>query len=346
MQQMQRLSGTTQLLYSELLSECLREPLFRGKGISFVKKNINEKIYWYMQIVIGSTKKQHYLGVDSKELQNLIKNQKEKWRSSLPDIEQRERLVAMLLQGGATGVTTSEARVFELLGEAGVFSSGCLLIGSHAFNTYANILGVKWESAAIRTQDIDVLSDVSLLADSSKKNIDTIFEESELELLGIPALNRKAPTTSFKISGRDLKIDLLTPLFGKPDSDPVYIDAIKSYAEPVRFLDYLQSDPVSGVILAKSGVLVNLPEPARFALHKLVVSQRRHTTFILKSRKDIRQAELLLEIILEEKPGNLRIAWDAVEDMPVKFKQQLLKGITKTDSKIRKQLSEFLKLDL
>lgn len=340
---MQRLSNTTQLLYSELLSECLREPLFRGKGISFVKKNIKNKIYWYMQIVIGSTKKQHYLGAESEELLALVQKQKEKWQSSIPDIEQRERLVAMLLQGGATGVTNTEARVFELLGEAGVFSSGCLLIGSHAFSAYANILGIKWESTAMRTQDVDVLSGVQLLTNNSNKNIEDTFGGSEFELLDIPALNRKSPTTSFKISGRDLTIDLLTPMMGKPDSNPVYINAIKAYAEPVRFLDYLQEATVSGVILAKSGVLVNLPDPARFALHKLMVSERRHTTFALKSRKDIRQAELLLENILIERPGSLRLAWDAVNEMPGKFKEQLLEGMNKIDQELRAKVADFLK---
>lgn len=343
---MQHLSNTTQLLYSELLSECLREPLFRGKGISFVKKNINKNIYWYMQIVIGSTKKQHYLGSESEELLALMSVQKEKWQSSIPDIEQRERLVAMLLQGGAAGVTNTEARVFELLGEAGVFSSGCLLIGSHAFSAYANILGLKWESEAMRTKDVDVLSGMELLANSSNKNIENTFKDSELDLLEIPALNRKSPTTSFKISGRDLTIDLLTPMKGKPDTTPVYINAIKAYAEPVRFLDYLQENTVAGVILAKSGVLVNLPDPARFALHKLMVSERRHTTFALKSRKDIRQAELLLEYILTERPGSLRLAWDAVEEMPGKFKEQLSAGMMNINQKLRVKVYDFLKIDL
>ena len=343
---MQHLSESTQLLYSELLSECLSSDISRGRGLSFVKKKINGKNYWYLQIVVGSSKRQHHIGAETKEILSFIQKQKKSWEQAKPDLENRERLVAMLISGGATSVTTTEARLFELLQEARLFKAGCLLIGSHAFSTYANMLGVKWDSNAMRTQDVDVVgSDIDLLTKEKSKKLSEVFDNSELEFLEVPALNRKAPTTSYKISGRELKIDLLTPLMGRPSSEPVFVKALNSYADPLRFLDYIIEDSVPAVVVAKSGILVNVPTPARFALHKLVVSQRRSTAFALKSKKDIKQAELLIEVLLDTRPGDLQLAWDGVENMPNKFKQQLLQGLDLVNPVIRKAFSDKLKLD-
>ncbi len=48
----------------------------------------------------------------------------------------------MLIAGGAATVSAVEARVFELLERTGVFVVGGVLVGSHAFGLYANMLGV------------------------------------------------------------------------------------------------------------------------------------------------------------------------------------------------------------
>ncbi|CAG1014005.1 hypothetical protein ANAEL_04862 [Anaerolineales bacterium] len=43
-------------------------------------------------------------------------------------------------------------------------------------------------------------------------------------------------------------------------------------------LDYLIEKPINAVMLAGNPCLVKVPQPARFALHKLVVSQERAAT--------------------------------------------------------------------
>jgi len=58
---------------------------------------------------------------------------------------------------------------------------------------------------------------------------------------------------------------MLTPLIGKPSSKPVLITALNTYAEPMRFLDYLLVDTQSAILIARAGILVNVPTPARYA---------------------------------------------------------------------------------
>ena len=53
---MTRLSQTTQTLYAELLHQ-LAVTLPNLRGISFCTKTVSGNRYWYMEIVVGSTKK-------------------------------------------------------------------------------------------------------------------------------------------------------------------------------------------------------------------------------------------------------------------------------------------------
>jgi len=49
---------------------------------------------------------------------------KELWSQTEPDRQSREKLVAMLIAGGAATVSAGEARILELLKRTGVFLVG------------------------------------------------------------------------------------------------------------------------------------------------------------------------------------------------------------------------------
>ncbi len=99
--------------------------------------------------------------------------------------------------------------------------------------------------------------------------------DCDLGFFEVPALGRKSPSTKFRIKGEELKVDILTPLVGKASSTPIHLSALGVLGEPVRLLDFILADTQSAVVVAKAGVLVNVPTPGRYALHKLVASQRR-----------------------------------------------------------------------
>ena len=80
------------------------------------------------------------------------------------------------------------------------------------------------------------------------------------------------------------------------------------------------------MVVARHGIVDNVPDLARFALHKLVLSERRGVREQLKSEKDRTQARQVLEILAEERPGDVILAGDAVRDMTKKFQQQLMVG--------------------
>ena len=337
---MQRLPQTTQLLYVELLQQCA-VALPNQRGISFVPKTVNGHRYWYLELVVGSTKRQFSLGRDTEALRTQIDKQKALFAEAAPDLKQREKLVAMLVSGGAFAPGFSDGRVLEVLAQSGVFLSGAALVGSHAFTTYGNMLGVSWDSAAMQTQDMDLASqrqlEVAMRQDAH--DVKSVLLESGMGFFEVPALNPKSPSTSFKLRGQAFHVDLLTPSQGPETGTPVYLPHFKSYAHPMRFMEYLLEDCQGAVIPFRSGVFVNVPNPARFALHKLVVSQRRPVAQQGKARKDLQQATELLDLLLEDRPGDIWIALEAALAMPEKFQFQLTDGIGQLPSAIKKAVS-------
>jgi hypothetical protein len=72
----------------------------------------------------------------------------------------------------------------------------------------------------------------------------------------------------------------------------------------------LFQEPVTAVALYGAGVEVAVPQPARYAVHKLIVAQVRIETSI-KHRKDLAQAKELIAVLNENDPHRFS---DALED--------------------------------
>jgi len=343
---MKYLSESTALLYSELLQQCASSSLPLDRGISFVSKKINEKKHWYLQLVVGSAKSQHYIGPDTKEIQQKIASEKALIANKKPEADQRKKLVAMLVSGGAYTISASEARVFEVLVRAGVFLANGTIVGSQAFATYGNILGVQWDLVSSRTSDVDIANDYNLKLgiNAEKADVKQALINAQMGFFEVPALNPKSPSTQFKIRGQQLMVDILTPMRGETSSKPIKLKSLNTYATPIRFIDYLLEDTIPAVIVAKSGFLVSVPNPARYALHKLVVSQRRLVSEQNKANKDIQQANQIIEVLLEDRPGDLIVAYEATKKMPEKFILQMKKGIKKLDDNLSKKLVAELKI--
>ena len=139
----------------------------------------------------------------------------------------------------------------------------------------------------------------------------------------MPALNPKNSSTQYKLRNEQYYIDILAPEIGKPSGKPVYISQFNTYATPLRFLDYLLEEIEPAVMPYGVGVLVNVPNPARFALHKLVVSQGRTLADKIKTQKDINQASQVLEVLFDSRPGAVIAAFTAAEFVGGRFMQQL-----------------------
>jgi hypothetical protein len=84
---------------------------------------------------------------------------------------------------------------------------------------------------------------------------------------------------------------------------------------------------VRAAVLTGSGVLVRVPTPERYALHKLIVAQRRTATSRDKAKKDLAQAETLIEVLLEDRQDDLMDAWSDLIDRGRKWKTEAMKSV-------------------
>ncbi|OHE57722.1 MAG: hypothetical protein A2Z47_01370 [Thermodesulfovibrio sp. RBG_19FT_COMBO_42_12] len=144
-----------------------------------------------------------------------------------------------------------------------------------------------------------------------RKMIDSFDRISFISFMSSPRLS-SSPSTSFKVRGKALRLDILTPQ-RKEESGPVSIPILNTAAQPMRYLDYLIENPEWGAVIDGGGVLVNVPNPARFAFHKLIFSRLREVTSQDKAQKDVMQASQVFSVLADDRPGDLILAWDEIK---------------------------------
>lgn len=346
-----RLPETVHTLYAELLDRVVAaeaEAVARGLPPpgSFVSKRVKGNTYWYLQRSIAGRREQRYLGPESPALLSWMERAREARAETRSDVERRADLVDMLAAGGATPASAGPGRVIEGLAAAGVFRLGGVLVGTHAFLCLANVLGVAFERRHVRTEDVDIAHDPRLAVgfgpEEPPADVPTALREVEPGFFGVPGFDPREPSTSFSIRGRHLRVDLVTPRRGRMSEEPVVLRRLGAAARPLAFLDYLLEDTVQAVLLYGAGALVNVPDPARFALHKLWLADRRPAALHARARKDLDQAGAVLEVLLQDRPRDLRRAWAAVRR---KRRAQVQRGMERLSPELRTELSKAARLD-
>lgn len=316
---MQRQPLEVQTLYAELLERLAAHEAARAIGHldgSFVTKVIKGGEYYYFQhSEPGGSKRQIYVGRRDAALDRVVRAHADARDSLAPDVESIERLCSLLRAGGAMVTDHGSARVLRALADAGVFRLGGVLVGTHAFVVLGNLLGCVWDGASLRTQDVDLAADIAMgiVVPDSTADIPSALESLKMGFLPVPTLDRKSPSTSYKVRGQGLRVDLLAPA-KRAGQKPIALPRFGGTAQPLKFLDYLTEHAPSAAVIDGGGVLVNVPDPARFALHKLIVAGERPAVMHTKRSKDVWQASQLLAVLADERPGDLALAWSALAE--------------------------------
>jgi hypothetical protein len=205
------------------------------------------------------------------------------------------------------------------------------------------MLGVYWQSD-VGTQDIDIAADnrylLALPRPRAPINLGQLILDSGLGFIEVPTLNRRQPSTSFRIRNRDFRVDVLTPMRGRDTARPVKLDPFGTYATPLRNLDYLLEDIQPVVLLYGHGIMINVPAPGRFAVHKCAVSQKRGTGSAGKIRKDLHQAEQVFEALLDLRPSDITLALRAAAERDKAFQHKIQAGLASIDPAIAAEVSK------
>lgn len=304
------LSLSAQTAYAQLFDATLATELSRSVGNlrgSFARKTVKGREYWYFQFTdLGGTLRQLYVGPDSEPVRALVAESRQ---------SREEPLVPLVRSAIALGCAPLLARHFRVvrrLADHGFFRAGGVLVGTHAFLTYGNILGLRWVESA-RTQDVDLAhagKSVSLALPSNLQ-VDThgAIESLRAGLLPIGGLAGKAGPSYLNPKDPDFRIDFLTTLH-RGGNEPYEHPQLRVALQPLKFMEYLLENVGQAAVFSEEGaVIVNIPHPARYALHKLLIFGERSVSMLQKARKDLLQAAALLDYLKVTRPLDVEEAW-------------------------------------
>lgn len=276
------------------------------------------KVYWYDSYRIGSDVRKAYIGEDSPELRLRLERSAALAASREEGRRHRARLIRILRAEGITGVDVATGSLLAALQKAGVFRLGGTIVGTQAFRLYEGELGIRYPfDQAAQTNDLDIASFERLslaLDDVVSEPLAKVLAEFAFE--AVPSLDRDR-VWRWKQSRNELLLEFLTPSF-EPRENLRPLAALGVHAQSLHYLNFLIAEPIQVAVTYRSGVLVQVPRPERFAVHKLIVADRRKDgPESLKSAKDRAQAAYLVDILAEDRPDDLveafEVAWSRGE---------------------------------
>ncbi len=329
-----RLPNALQGAYSELLAQLSAEAsseIAAPARATLVRKTLKGKVYWYWQLHVDGQNRQTYLGPDSEPaVQHLLAEMAARnARSTLCDV--LRPVYGPALQGPM-------ARVLTALGEARIHATGAVLVGTYAFVAYQGMFALRWPNYAA-TDDIDLAA----TAQPADQQIDLqqVLADTRLGFEPARFLDSARPPVMFVLPGQRQRVDVLTPLIGRPNQLPIVVPALRTHGEPLRFLDYLLQDSALTALPLGTGVLMRVPQPARYALHKLLILPRRIDPD--KRAKDFAQASSLLAVLVQESPNDLATAWRALCKWPKSWRDGVARQIRLLPADLRGEVEDVLR---
>ena len=323
-------SLATQTLYAELVDRCAAaafEAEFPLNG-SFVRVTVKGRDYWYFQQGTrdASGKQQRkYVGPDTDETRQRMANH----GRAKDDYRERRHLISMLRRSGFQSPPHEVGRVLQALSAAGVFRMRACLVGTLAYQVFGPMLGARLPHASLQTQDLDLAQFTAISAAIGKDERTPPFLEvlqtADPSFRSVPH-SRKSEATAAYVNAGGFRVEILTESRGPERETPAALPAIGTHGQPLRFIDFLIRDEMRAAVLYDAGILVNVPSPERYALHKLIIAQRRRIDSA-KIDKDIEQAAALLATLVARRPTDLREAWREAFDRGPRWQQLLARGL-------------------
>ena len=305
------LSLSAQTSYAQLFDVAQGAELARSvsslKG-SFASKKVKGNTYWYFQHTdVSGRLQQIYVGPDNPRVHALMKQ-----HGGANPAHEIQRQVNAAVAYGCEPVLLPHFRVIRRLADYGFFNAGGVLVGTHAFLAYGNMLGVRWGETS-RTQDVDFAHAGKQIAIALPNNLhlDAHAAIESLEMGFLPALGIAGRAGgSYAIpSDPEFQLDFLTPLH-RGATEPYTHPQLKIALQPLKFMEYLLEDVQQAALFCAEGaVVINVPHPARYALHKLIVFAERGATRRVKANKDLRQSAALLSYYRSSSEWDVGDAW-------------------------------------
>lgn len=308
----EELSLAAQTAYAQLLEAALAAAHVRGVADlsgSFASKTVRGARYWYFQYTEPAGKlRQIFVGPDTAPVRALMARKREPPASAA--LGPLARACAAL---GCREVLARHLRVLQRLAEYGFFRAGGVLIGTHAFLAYGNMLGVRWGDAS-RTQDLDLAHAGKSLAIALPGTIEvethSAIDSLQMGFLPVSGLTGRSGATYLNPREPGFKLDFLTTLHRGGEA-PYELPQLGVTLQPLKFMEFsLEGIQQAALFAGERCIVANVPHPARYALHKLLVFGERQGSFAAKATKDLVQAKSLLAWLREHRASEVRKIWN------------------------------------
>ncbi|HPN88757.1 MAG TPA: GSU2403 family nucleotidyltransferase fold protein [Candidatus Omnitrophota bacterium] len=202
--------------------------------------------------------------------------------------------------------------VLNRLNTSGVLKE-IILIGSWCLPFYSEYFSNVKYNPVFRTRDMDFLVP---LPRKIKINID-IFDL--LKDLGF-IVGFQGKEGYIRLEHPALIIEFLVPEKGKGTNKPISLSQLGVNATALRFLNFLTDNTI---LVKVEDFNVRLPHPANFALHKLIIFQRRKNEE--KAMKDFLSAiEILKALIAKKETGMI---YKVFSSIPQKWQKNIIKRL-------------------
>lgn len=284
------ISLSLQTLYADLVQKAQKDgPL----PAVISRKTIKGKVYLYAKEKHGEQRIDRYLGLaGDPEVEIAVAEIKR----SEEDAKLRRDLVRLIKDGGVQGPSQEVGRILEAMSRAGYFRGGLILVGTIAYQTYPITIGAFLSDASMMTLDAD-FAIASVVDAGGEADLTKVLQRADESFRPMPGLPSRHPPKRFR-SGKGFEVEILTPVRSRDDSRSVPAPTIGVSAFPVQYLNYLIKDSITAVALYGDGVLLKVPQPARYAIHKLIVAAQPNRR-LEKRPKDLVQAGSLIDALLE-----------------------------------------------
>lgn len=336
---MQPLAPSLNIAFADLV-ESAHEKAFNArfpvKG-TFHKLKRGEKEYWYHVMrdsTVTSGRRTSYAGlVGDPDVDALVERHgHEHARHRL-----QKETASMLRRSGLPAPDPMEGKLTQAFQRAGLFQAGAILVGSVAYQAYGGILGAKLSGDLHRTQDIDLAQDreIALHVGHTGQKLED-FQDilKSVDASFARKLNPSYPNagpTRYENASK-YKVDLLTA-HENSDRDrraPVAIPIMPGAAlQPLDLMEFLIRNPIRSALLYEDGVAVVVPDPVRYALHKVTIGQMQGPSGEAgKDSKDRMQAaELVRAIEHAGRTSELAEAWSELWRDKAKRRRFVLRGV-------------------
>ncbi len=339
------LSHVDQIAFSDLVDKCHDAAFdadFPLNG-SFHRQMRDGREYWYYR---GYTRPPDgsngasYLKYAGPTSDTELTKRIDQFGIAKADYSVRRDLAAKLRRTGLPAPSALEGAVIQTLAQSGLFRLRATLIGSLAYQTYAGLLGVRFNDANYRTQDIDFAQyhGIAISIDESIGDVGNTIQK--IDPTFSPLFDPNSPNLVCGYRNKNgFKVEFLTPNRGRRENE-FHLTKMPALggigAQPLAYLDFLIRNPVRSVLLHEAGVGVIIPDPSRYAVHKLIISTRRQDAG--KARKDLAQAISLIDGLIDGfRATDLGLAWKEAWARGPKWRQRLIHGALKlSDAQLTK----------